>query len=173
MGACKMTLRALAGIRRSAGFTLIELLIVIIIVAMLAVIAIPTFLSQRTQAQDAAAYSLVRNGLTVIQSATVETGGYEGVNAAMLHDMEQTITWVVFTGTDLVTVSGTPSISDETPARARFRELVFHIESDHVVDIASMSESGNWYGIQVDAVDLGEIGYIKVKVYEGEASTGW
>ena len=158
---------------KNAGFTLIELLIVIIIVAMLAVIAIPTFLSQRTQAQDAAAYSLVRNGLTVIQSATVETGGYEGLTAEMLHDMEQSIHWIVFEGPDLVTVGGGYAISDETPALARFGEVVFHVESDHVVDLASQSESGNWFGIQVDAVDLGEIGYIKVKILDGSATEGW
>lgn len=168
-----MLIRRSVGRRRSAGFTLIELLIVIIIIAMLAVIAIPTFLSQRTQAQDAAAYSLVRNGLTVIQSATVETGGYEGLTADMLHAMEQSIEWIVFEGDDLVTVGGGATISDETPARARFHELVFLVESDTVVDLASMSESGNWFGIQVDAVDLGQIGYVKVKVIEGESSMGW
>lgn len=45
------------------GFTLIELMIVVLIVAILIAIAIPTFLGQRKEAEDAAAKSNLRNAL--------------------------------------------------------------------------------------------------------------
>jgi type IV pilus assembly protein PilA len=46
------------------GFTLIELMVVVLIIAILLAIAIPTFLGARTKAQDRAAQSNLRNALT-------------------------------------------------------------------------------------------------------------
>jgi type IV pilus assembly protein PilA len=157
---------------RCAGFTLIELLVVIIIIALLAVIAIPTFLGQRSEAQDAAAYSLVRNGLTVVQSATVETGGYLALTAEMLHDIENTFTWIESTD-DLVVVGANPGIATGISASARAKEIVFYRESNNCIDLASRSDSGNWFGIQINAVDMTQTGYVEVKVIDGEGSMGW
>jgi len=50
--------------KNDRGFTLIELMIVVLIVAILIAIAIPTFLGQRKEAEDAAAKSNLRNALT-------------------------------------------------------------------------------------------------------------
>jgi prepilin-type N-terminal cleavage/methylation domain-containing protein len=90
----RITARLRAGARDQAGFTLIELLVVIIIIAVLATIAIPTFVGQRTHAQDAAAYSLVRNALTALQGAFADTGDYTRVTAADLSSIEPGIDWV-------------------------------------------------------------------------------
>ncbi len=51
-------------IKQDRGFTLVELMIVVLIVAILIAVAIPTFLGQRKEAEDAAAKSNLRNALT-------------------------------------------------------------------------------------------------------------
>jgi type IV pilus assembly protein PilA len=50
--------------RDERGFTLIELMVVVLIIAVLIAIAIPTFLGARQRAQDRAAQSNVRTALT-------------------------------------------------------------------------------------------------------------
>ena len=66
--------------RREQGFTLIELLVVILIIGILAAIALPAFLGQRSKGQDADAKSAARNLVSAMESFYATNQTYAGAS---------------------------------------------------------------------------------------------
>ena len=87
-------LHALVSRRRDEeqGFTLIELMVVVLIIAILIAIAIPTFLGARQRAQDRAAQSDLRNGLTAEKTVYTDKQTYDATTANM-QAVESSLNW--------------------------------------------------------------------------------
>jgi type IV pilus assembly protein PilA len=84
----KLQLRA----AQEDGFTLIELLVVILIIGILAAIAIPSFLNQRSKGNDAEAKSTAVTAAEAFETcATDNNGSYTNCSLAALRSIEPTL----------------------------------------------------------------------------------
>lgn len=77
--------------RAESGFSLIEILIVIILIGVLAVIALPSFLSQRAKGEDACARAQLHTMKTAIETLYTESESYASVDIQRLHDVEAAV----------------------------------------------------------------------------------
>jgi type IV pilus assembly protein PilA len=85
----------LSKLRRRAedekGFTLIELLVVILIIAILAAVAIPTFLNQRGKAYDSNAQSMVKSAQVAEETYATSNDGSYATTAAELQSIDPSL----------------------------------------------------------------------------------
>jgi type IV pilus assembly protein PilA len=136
----------LSKLRRRAedekGFTLIELLVVILIIAILAAVAIPTFLNQRGKAYDSNAQSMVKSAQVAEETyATSHDGSYANT-AAELQSID-------------------PSLSDTTAATLGTPQNVSttgYTVSATAVNTGDVFSIGMNNGVQTDTCSVGSGG---------------
>lgn len=149
--------RALARRREDEkGFTLIELMVVLLIMAILIAIAIPTYLGLTNRAHDRAAQTYLNTALTNADSEYANTNDYSTANVTNLGKDEPTITFVdAASSTSNAATKGTPSVSvDDSQAQ--------------VWTAAAESASGNCYYIR----SVKQAGSQPVGTYYGDDTSG-
>ena len=96
--------------KHDEGFTLIELMVVVLIIAILLAIAIPTFLGSQSKAKDRSAQSSLRNTVTAAKSIYTDSSDYSTATTTALGAGEPSLTFVA-TGT----ASGDPKSVSVNP----------------------------------------------------------
>ena len=133
--------------KQDEGFTLVELMVVVLVIAILIAIAIPTFLGARQRAQDRAAQSDLRNGLTAAKVWYVDNENYSGT-AAQLGAIEPSLSLDDLVANASTTVIGLTAAASDVLMVAESESGTFYCISDH-------EDTGTTYGsgALVTAVD--------------------
>ena len=120
------------------GFTLIELMVVVLVIAILLAIAVPTFLGARERSQDRAAQSNLRNAFTAAKITLVDTGDYRNADFDDLDTVEPALTYVA-------------AAVDSTDERSISVDITGTTGAETVWSAAALSESGTCFWIEDDS----------------------
>ena len=120
------------------GFTLIELLVVMLIIGILAAIALPAFLGQRSKGQDSAAKSDARNMVTHVESCYANEEDYTKCTSPADTGLPSTVT-VASTAANTYKVTATSKSGNK-----------FYIERTSGGEMARTCETGGKGGCPTD-----------------------
>jgi type IV pilus assembly protein PilA len=107
--------------RREDGFTLIELMVVILIIAILIAVAIPTFLGLRRGAQDTGAKTSAVTALKAAKAIFSSDDSYANVTPATLRNAEVSVIYV----NGATASNGSLIASVDVPSASRFVASVY------------------------------------------------
>jgi len=144
------------------GFTLIELMVVVLIIAILIAIAIPTFLGARQRAQDRAAQSDLRNGLTAEKTVYTDAQTYDTDVQIKAAQVETSLKWgagltAVVANSSATTTNDVVCLAETSKSGTKFA----------IADIAAGANAGTYFGKGKDCSDT------TVATLSGAFNTGW
>jgi type IV pilus assembly protein PilA len=120
-------------VKEEQGFTLIELMVVILIIAILVVLALPTFLGARARASDRATQADIRNAFAAERAYYTDTLTYT-TDPTTMTAIEPAITY----------------LAGDTPLAKDVAYLHLHAATKEIF-ISAMSDSGMcWYLREAD-----------------------
>jgi type IV pilus assembly protein PilA len=132
-------------VEKENGFSLVELLVVMVIIGILAAVAVPAYLSQRSKGYEAQAVNDMGNVRTMVETYAVDNdGSYAGLNGstqtspALVGLGLKTTQWVSIS---IVSTTDTYCIEAEH-AQLATEKLVLHSSDEGVVQRESMSGAG-------------------------------
>jgi type IV pilus assembly protein PilA len=140
-----------------SGFTLVELLVVMLILGILAAIAIPAFLNQRSKANDSDAKTAANTAQTAIETlATDNNGSYASANGnpGALTAIEPALnnaSFTVVSGADTYTITVTADTTNNTFSVSRAANGTV----THPCTVASASNRGGCPGTGGNPGDWG------------------
>lgn len=111
------------------------------------------------KAHDQAAQSLLRNAMTAMDAAFVESADYKAITQSILEAMEPAITWK----------QGRPGVSGAPPAGAKTQQnaVAWICTGRMTYEIGTWSASGVEFGVRVDKAGGG------ITFYAGGSVSSW
>jgi type IV pilus assembly protein PilA len=146
-------------------------MVVVLIIAILIAIAIPTFLGARRRAQDKQAQSNLRNALTAEKTYFVDSQAYTSV-AADLSAIESSLDFATDNGwVRGVVVEAIGATNSGVVLRSESRSGSFFCILDLAQDVAApgyqgQTAAGTYYATSTDATCAGE-------TFVADVATGW